>query len=469
MEVQITVVVLYLVVVFAVGVFASRMIKDATDFLLAGRRLGLLLATATLAATHFGGGFVMGGGQDGFRFGLSGFAFAIGTGLGLITLGLVSAMPLRKLRLYTVPDYLELRYNSKFVRLLGTLLSLVAIVGIIAAQVGASKGALSIFGISPQAGAVIAMLLFIAYTTFSGMWGVTLTDGVQLLIILIGLPVAAIAGINHAGGWAAMQASIAALNLPGGAESFFSPVGRGVSVMLGIIIPVIMYDLVGQDFYQRLFSAKDEKTAKNAAILAGFMLIIFGVFPAICGMVAKAIFGNTIEAAQALPKLITTVLPVWVGSIFVAAILAAVMSTADSLLTAGTSHIVNDIYIKTLHPEAAGDTKKLLLISRIWTVILGVAALVIALSIPGIIKILIYSYTMYASGVFVPVVAGLFWKRGNAQGAIAGIIFGALAGLLGLLKVFSYGAIPNIVVGGLISLAAYVIVSLLTPPPQSQS
>ncbi|MEW6663063.1 MAG: sodium:solute symporter family protein [Bacillota bacterium] len=467
MQVQITVVVLYLVVVFAIGVLASRMIKDATDFLLAGRRLGLLLATATLAATHFGGGFVMGVGQDGFRFGISGFAFAIGTGLGLIALGLVAAMPLRKLRLFTVPDYLELRYNSKLVRLLGTALSLVAIVGIIAAQVGASKGALSIFGISPLVGAVIATLLFIAYTTFSGMWGVTLTDGVQLLIILIGLPVAAIAGVSHAGGWAAMQASIAALNVPGGVESYFSPVGRGVSLMLGIIIPVIMYDLVGQDFYQRLFSAKDEKTARNAAILAGCMLIAFGVFPAICGMAARAIFGASIEATQAIPKLITAVLPVWIGSILVAAILAAVMSTADSLLTAGTSHIVNDIYLKTINPSAAADTKKLLLIARVWTVILGVAALAIALSIPGIIKILIYSYTMYASGVFVPVVVGLFWKRGNAQGAVAGIIFGASAGLLGVLKVFSYGAVPNIIVGGLVSLAAYVVVSLLTPPGES--
>ncbi len=452
----------YFIIVFGIGFYASRFVKDSTDFLLAGRRLGLVLTAATLAATHFGGGFVMGGGQDGYTVGLSGIAFAVGTGLGLITLGLVAAKPLRKLALYTVPDYLELRYNSKIVRALGALLSLVAIVGIVAAQVGASRGALTILGISPQAGAVVATLLFIAYTAFSGMWGVTLTDGIQIIIIFIGLPIAAILGVQNAGGWAAMQQTIATLPVPGGVDAFFSPIGRGVPVMLGIIIPVIMYDLIGQDFYQRLFSAKDENTARNASILAGIILLTFGVFPAIAGMSARAIFGEIPATASALPMLITQVLPVGVGAIVVAAILAAVMSTADSLLIAGTSHITNDFYIKLINPEIANDTKRLLNISRLWTVILGVGALFFALAMPGIIRVLIFSYTMYASGVFVPVVLGLLWKGGTDKGAIAGIVVGSLTGLAGVMKWVSYGLVPNIVAGGLASLAAYVVISLVT-------
>ncbi len=464
---RLTIIAAYFVIVFGIGFYASRFVKSSTDFLLAGRRLGLLMVTATLAATHFGGGFVMGGGQDGYLVGLSGVAFAIGTGLGLIILGLVAAKPLRKMALFTVPDYLEIRYKSKIVRALGALLSLVAIVGIVAAQVGASRGALTILGISPQAGAIVATILFIAYTAFSGMWGVTLTDGIQIIIIFIGLPIAAVLGVQNAGGWAAMRETIAALELAGGAESFFSLTGRGVPVMLGIIIPVIMYDLIGQDFYQRLFSAKDENIARNASILAGFVLLTFGAFPAIAGMAARAIFGEIPATASALPMLITHVLPVGVGAVVVAAILAAVMSTADSLLIAGTSHITNDFYIKLFKPELEGDTKKLLGISRMWTVILGVVALFVALAMPGIIRVLIFSYTMYASGVFVPVVLGILWKGGNEKGAIAGIFFGSITGLAGVMKWISYGTVPVIVAGGLVSLIAYVIVSLVTKQEES--
>lgn len=463
---RLAVVVIYLVIVLGIGVYASRLIKDSTDFLLAGRRLGLLMATATLAATHFGGGFVMGSSADGHVFGISGLYYAVGTGLGLIALGLVAAKRLRKLKLYTITDYLEMRYQSKLVRVLGALLSVVAIVGIVAAQVGATEGALTILGIAPGTGAIIATLLFISYTAFAGMWGVTFTDAIQIIIIMFALPVVAYLGVQHAGGWEAMRATIAAMDVAGGAETYFSLGGRGLGVAIAVILPVIMYDMIGQDFYQRLFSAKDENTARNAAILSGLVLVAFGVFPAVAGMAARAIFGELEVARSALPMLITQVLPVGIGAIVVAAIMAAVMSTADSLLIAGTSHVTNDFYIKLINPEIAKDTKKVLALSRIWTVILGGLALAMALIMPGIISVLIFSYTMYASGVFVPVVLGLLWKRGTKEGAIAGIIGGSLVGLAstGQVGLISIGNWPAIIIGGTASLILYVGVSLATKP-----
>ena len=444
--------------VFGIGFYASRLVKDSNDFLLAGRNLGLVLATATLAATHFGGGFVMGVSNNGYNVGLSGVAYAIGTALGLIVLGLVAAKPLRNMAIYTVPEYLEIRYNSKLVRVMGATLSLVAIVGIVAAQVGASRNALTILGISPDVGAVVATVLFIAYTAFAGMWGVTLTDSIQIIIIFIGLPLVAFMGVNAAGGWSAMRATIASMEVSGGVDSFFSITGIGLPVMIGIILPVIMYDLIGQDFYQRLFSAKDSKTARNAAVLAGLVLLSFGAFPAIAGMASRALFGPDLGGLAPLPKLIVEVLPVGIGAIIIAAILAAVMSTADSLLLAGTSHITKDFNFSGQEQSQSSLLKS----SRIWTVILGVAALLFALAVPGIITVLIYSYTMYASGVFVPVVLGILWKRGTAQGAIVSIITGSITGLAGLLKLVSFGSVPVIVAGGAVSLASYIIVSLAT-------
>jgi len=469
-SVQLLVLTFYFVGLFGVGLYATRFIGSNTDFLLAGRRLGPMLATATLCATHFGGGFVLGSGEWGFTHGMTGIAYAAGVGLSLILLGFVAARKMRRLAMFTVPDYLELRYKSKIARLLGTLLSLVAIVGIIGAQVWAAQGALTILGIDPTWAAVAATLMFIVYTAMSGLWGVTLTDAVQLAIIFVGVPIAALLAVGEAGGFEGIRVAIDAQSMEIGTDRYFSPFGAGVGLVLAAIVPTMMYTLIGQDFYQRLFAARDEQTAFRAAIAAGVLLIAFAVFPVVTGMAARALFGAEIEAARAIPMLIDEVMPAWAAAIVIAAILGAIMSTADSLLMAGTSHITHDIYVKLINPGAEENSKRLLLISRVVTVVLGLLALWMALNFKAIIGMLLMSYTLYAAGVFIPVVGGLYWKRARAPGAIAAIVGGSAFGLAGELGWFTVaalpliGGLPIIVSGALVSLLLFVGVSLLTRP-----
>lgn len=184
------------------------------------------------------------------------------------------------------------------------------------------------------------------------------------------------------------------------------------------------------------------------------------------------LFGDTIGPAEAIPHLITEVMPVGIGALIVAAIIGAIMSTADSLLIAGTSHITNDIYVKLINPDAEKDTRKLLMISRVCTLIIGLFALIMALTFEAIIDLLLYSYTLYAAGVFIPVVLGLYWRRGTAAGAIVGIIGGSLIGVLvdvGVIDITGIaviGEIPPIVFGALLSLILYIGVSLITAPPK---
>src|SRR5699024_10514444 len=159
--------------------------------------------------------------EDSYVHGVSGVAYSVGTALGLILLGVLSAERLRSLSLRTITDYLALRYDSKLVRGLAAGFSIVAVTGIVAAQVNAAVGA------------VVAVVLFIAYTVFAGMWGVALTDAVQVVIVVIGVPIAAIAGLRAAGGFDGLRA-FAESNAEIAGADYFSPVGMGVMAVLGI-------------------------------------------------------------------------------------------------------------------------------------------------------------------------------------------------------------------------------------------
>ncbi|MFW6270468.1 MAG: sodium:solute symporter family protein, partial [Bacillota bacterium] len=456
-----TTIIIYMLIMLGIGYWSSQKINEMDDFLLAGRRLGIILTTGALTATHFGGGMVMGGGEAGFIDGLSGAWYGIACGVGLLLLGFLTAGKFRKLSLYTVPDYLEERYGGKKLRLFSTLLSLIAIIGIIAAQVLAAKGALGILGFTGNTGAVIATIIFILYTVLGGLWAATITDFIQVIIAGVGIVVAAAIVLGNTGGFAGMQESILA-NHSDLASGYFSILGMTGKTIMWILLPTIMYTLIGQDFYQRLFAAKDEITARKSCFIGGGILILVSFFPTIAGMGARVYFPEMTDASLAIPQIIQEVLPLGIGALVLAALLAAIMSTADSLLTAGSAHIVKDIYLELLHPGESYDKEKMLNLSRIFTLIIGFGALIIALFVPTIIDVLIYSYTMYTAGVFIPVIGGVLWKKATAKGAISALIAGALVAIFGILTEIDIAGIPVEIYASIVSLIFFIGVSLLT-------
>lgn len=154
-----------------------------------------------------------------------------------------------------------------------------------------------------------------------------------------------------------------------------------------------------------------------------------------------------------------------VAGIILAAVMAAIMSTADSILTAGTSHIIRDFYMEVFGVKEEGNEKRLLALSRLWTLILGVGSIFFALAIPSIIDILNYSYFLYTGGVFVPVVGGILWKRATRQGAVAGLLVGAAMAVIGLITKLNVWGIPVEIYSGIVSAVVFIIVSLATRQP----
>ncbi len=227
------------------------------------------------------------------------------------------------------------------------------------------------------------------------------------------------------------------------------------------ILPTVMYTLIGQDFYQRLFAARSDRIAVGAAALAGILLMVYATFPAVTGITARLLFGDSIDPSQAVAMVVVEVMGVWGGAIVLGAIIAAILSTADSLLIAGTAHVTHDILEKGfgLHLPPA----QALWVSRIVTALIGFVALGLALGVQAIIELLLLSYTMYAAGVFVPVVLGLYWSGGTRVGALAGMVVGGAVSAVLALEIVSVGQWGPIVVGSLASLLVYVLISLATP------
>ena len=270
-----TVLIVYGIFVLAIGIWAGRYNKSMTDFLLAGRRLGLLLATFTLTATYFGGGYFLGLSSYAYDHGWVALWQAIGGGLGFILVAFV-AFKMRDLAFYTVPDYLEHRYGGKTIRVLSALLSLIALVGILGAQVLATRAVLAMVGVESNIGLILAALIFVGYTVVGGLWAVTLTDFVQVSIAALGAVIAAVVAVSRAGGY---QSLVATVTAQGVGEGFFTWSGGDISLVMWLTLPMMMYTLIGQDVYQRLFATKDGKTARNAGILSGLGSLLYACSP----------------------------------------------------------------------------------------------------------------------------------------------------------------------------------------------
>ena len=466
------IVVMYLIAMLLIGYYSSKNVNSNEDFMVAGRRLGPVLMAGTLAATEIGGGSSLGVVQKGMNpsYGLNSAWYIIAMGLAFVILTFI-APKIRNSMVKTVPEYFRRRYG-KTAGAITAIIMFVPLIGLTAGQFIASSVILStMLGITYHTAVIIVGIVVTIYAVMGGLWSVTLTDFVQVFLIVFGMIIAIPFALSFAGGWGAVASNVdpSALKIVGEGQ------GYGWKSIISLTIMYVGTFTVGQEAVSRYYAARDGKAAVQGSIIAAIINFVFAFVPAILGVIVLALINMgkfsetefaTVGARYALPVLAIRVMPAVICALLFAGIISATMSSADSDLLGAGSIFANDLY-KAIFNKNATD-KEVLNCTRGMMIVVGICSLILAyFNNNDIINILTFAFTLRAAGTFFPYVLGHYWKGCSTAGTIASLIAGTIV-VVGIdtfkWTLFGYKFEQSIVPGLVAALIAFLLFSFIFPP-----
>ena len=466
-------VVLYLLVTIAIGLWAARRVHDSKDYVVAGRSLPLYMNTATVFATWFGAESVLSVSVEFSKSGLGGIiADPFGSSVCLAIVALLFARAFYRMDLLTIGDFYRKRYGHSME--LGTSVVIaISYLGWTAAQLtalGLVFSTLTDGMISLQNGIIISGIVVLAYTIWGGMWSVAMTDLFQSVMIIVGLGIIAWFVGDMAGGAGKVIGTVAEAGKfefwpRGGAKEWLAFVTAFLTLAIGSIPQ--------QDIFQRVTSAKNERTAIAGSLLGGivyFCFVFVPIFIVAAGLIIDPSLGALLSAPDAretqriLPEFILSHTPMWIQVLFFGALLSAILSTASGAIIAPTSLCTENI-IRPLYPRMSD--RQFLLTLRIVLISFTLAALIFALNSKQTMYDMVQNaYTVTLVAALVPLAAGIFWKKANNAGAILSAVFGLVAWMIAAYTA-PEATVPPTLIGLAFSIGGMALGSAV-PRPESQ-
>ncbi len=444
----------YMALMLAVGFWTAGKIKNTKDYIIAGGRMGWWLSVGTIFATWFGAETCMGSSQTAYDKGFLGvIADPFGAGLCLVLSGLFFVRFFHRMKIETIVDFFEQRYGRQVSWLL-SLLYIPVYLGWVGGQLVAFGTILNaLTGIEQMHATLIATAVVLVYTYAGGMWADAVTDFYQMIFIVLGLLVLFPILLADVGGFAAVRAKIP--------DEFFHfyPHDASPLTWLNYVQAWMMVgigSLPAQDLFQRMMAPRTERIAQWGAILSGFLYAALGSLPVLLGILARAVLPEG-SGEGVLISLAQKYLSLPLMALMIGALLSAIMSSADSALLAPAGIIGHNI-VAYLKPDASGDLK--LKWCKYSILIVGLLSLTLALYFQNIYALCMHAWGFLLVGVAAPMIAGVYWKRANTYGALAGAVCGTLAWILSAL--FLPEEYPANLLGFGVSCLSLVIVSLLT-------
>ena len=390
MSIQVVLVCLYIVFLFAISYYAQHLAKGTVaNYVLAGRKLTTPLIMVTIVGLAVGGASTIGVAEQAYKVGLSAGWYTTAWGIGAIVMGLLVAKRYRKINITTIPEMLGRHYNKPgmIVGIFCQILIQLTIMSLQYVAGGSILCALMPEVFSLEGGMITSAIVFIGVTSIGGMWSSALANLLNVALQYIGVIVATVICVSMNGG-----IDNIAIRLPEGAPFFSFIDGVGLMTIISWIVVLITVNLSLQSIIQISLGAKDAKTARNGFVYGGLLMLPVGFICALLGVIARINFPD-VSPALALPMTIMQLDPIIAG-LTLAALWAADVSTACNLLLSSATLFSNDIYARTIDPNASQE--KLVRITKILVVLLGILTLGLALTISGIIATLMIGLSLLA-------------------------------------------------------------------------
>ncbi len=427
MEIQIIpliIVIAYLVGMLVVGAIVGKLkIKNSKDYMVAGRRMGLMMVAFSLSANNIGGGCTTGLAQKAFgSWGMSACWYVLAASIAMIPLAYF-APKIRKTMAVTIPEVVGRRFgklSSNFT----AILSVLSLFCLTSSQIAASGGVINalIPSIPLNVCLIFAGIVIILYTTMGGMIADQISDLVQFIIILVGLAIATPIVLKSAGGWQAISAK-----LPGEKLSFTA---IGWATIIGYIFNYFCTFLAGPEMVSRFETAKDEKTARNASFVSAVLMAAMSIFPTLLGLAAFALKDSLPSLAEngsnAMMVVTGAYAPGIITGLISAAIICATMSSADSNLLCMSTMIINDLYTG-LGGKKQLTEKQTIFWTRACNVIAALIAMVISLAGVSIVTMNTFAFGIRCAGPFAAYGLGLVVPKATKNSGLISIITGTVA------------------------------------------
>lgn len=452
-------IVLYLLVMLGVGAYFGKKSKDTKDdFLLAGRGLPRYVLVGTLLATWFGGGTVVGGANFVYTRGpWAGILFFIGAPIGALILMWLGPK-VREMAKYTVPEILEKTYGSK-TRLCATICILLAYTGIVSYNyTGAAYVINLVTGFSQEYSVIIAAVVMVFLAITAGMNSVAWTDALSALMIFVGMGSGLFFVYSNAGGYASAYAAMSP------AQQSFTGGLSGLQ-LLGYICPLIFLYLGDQNQIQRYGCAKTPEEAKKSAfaLFWGMLCVMFLVI-SYCVFAIKLLPG--IQGDTAILRMAVEQVPFVFGACILCACVAFLVTTGDSFLLSAATNIMLDIVQKYIKKDL--NDKQLVLGTRITIIGVGIFSYIMAVYLPEVLAMQMYSYSIYGAGVTIPLLGAFLWKKASPAGGLGSVLTGAAAILAWDMYLKRPMGLNGILVAVPASIAALVLFSLIFPHRENE-
>jgi len=470
-----TVLGIYLVALVLVGLWMGRRTRSAEDFYIGGRKVGPWVTALSFVAAYFSSVVIVGGGAFGYRFGMSTLWVAasnvlIGCTLVWIILGRRLWQFTKRLDTMTIPGFIGRRYGAREAEIFTAVIIFVfMIVYNVSVLQGMGRIMEGLIGIPYTTAVVVAGLIILAYVSIGGYLAVVWTSFIQAWIMIFGLLLLLFATLSKVGGLSAGTARLAALDA--GFVETPGVWGWGGLISFALIVSLGVWGM--PQLLVRFYSIKSPRALRLGAVLAtlgGAMAIV----PYLVGAMSRVVLPTLENPDLAIPMLTERVLPPWGGAIFLAGVMAAGMSTFASVLIIVSGAIVKDLRGGRCAPgeRESEDPKRTgrrdVLLGRAASFAAGLISLIVAYRPPALILVVTaFAWAVIASACLWPVVLGVYWRRGTRAGATSSMVIGTAVALIWMVVGKPFG-IHGFIPGVTVSLVVFVVVSLLTKPPDER-